>query len=104
MPTSSVPLLPPALNIPSSSAVVDVSVIDTTARIEGLPAAMFFGASIRGHEKLNTPTFSFLIEHNASGTRLLFDLGVAKNWEHGSPFGELVYSNSASTTLTDGTG
>lgn len=31
------------------------------------------------------PSLSFLIEHEALGQRILFDLGVRQDWEKGSP-------------------
>ncbi|KAF8593885.1 putative N-acyl homoserine lactonase AttM [Ceratobasidium sp. AG-I] len=76
---------PPALNIPPSDVTVKVSVIDTTSRVKGPPATMFFAPLIKGFETLDCPAFSFLIEHEPSGKKVLFDLGVAKHWKDGPP-------------------
>jgi hypothetical protein len=46
---------------------------------------MFFEPHIKGHDIMDCPAYSFLIEHEPSGSRLVFDLGVAKNWKHGPP-------------------
>lgn len=57
------------------------TVIDTTAWIGNIPTAVFFTPTIKGHDKLEAPCHSFLIEH-PSGRKLLFDLGVRKDWEN----------------------
>ncbi|KAG9099724.1 hypothetical protein FS749_000586 [Ceratobasidium sp. UAMH 11750] len=75
----------PPLNIPRSDVVVKVSVIDSTTRVKGLPTHLFFGPTIKGYEVLDCPAYSFLIEHESSGKKLLFDLAVAKDWRNGPP-------------------
>jgi glyoxylase-like metal-dependent hydrolase (beta-lactamase superfamily II) len=77
------------LNIPTSTATVSVSVINTTASIKGIDTWKFFEPPIKGHEWLAAPCYSFLIEHkDASGKirRLVFDLGIRKDWQNLSPF------------------
>ena len=69
----------PELNIPHSVQTVDVSVIDSTARIR-IPIAAFIQDKIPGHEFLECPAYSFLVEHS-SGQKVLFDLGVRKDIE-----------------------
>ncbi|MCJ1476955.1 hypothetical protein MMC13_005625 [Lambiella insularis] len=70
----------PDLRIPSSNATVQVSIIDTTSYIRGIPGSDFLENSMPGFDGLNCPAYSFLIEHS-SGSKLLFDLGIRKNWD-----------------------
>lgn len=49
-----------------------------------MPARFFFEPHIKGFDDLSAPSYSFLIEH-PSGRKLLFDLGVRKDWENLSP-------------------
>lgn len=75
---------PPPLNIPHSDVTVKVSIIDTTSHIAGIPTEIFIQPHIKGFDHLDCPAYSFLIEH-PSGKRLLFDLGVRKDWENLAP-------------------
>ncbi|KAG9126837.1 hypothetical protein FRC07_001738, partial [Ceratobasidium sp. 392] len=75
----------PSWNIPSSDVTVKVSVIDTTTRVKGLPTSLFFVPLIGGNDKIDCPAYGFLIEHEPSGKKLIFDLGVPKNWRNGPP-------------------
>ena len=70
---------PPSLNIPDSSSVVNVHVINTTSRIKGIPFSVFVTPPYKGLDYLDCPAFSFLIENQTSGRKLLFDLGVRKD-------------------------
>lgn len=70
----------PDLNIPASDATVSVSIIDTTAILKGVDAWKFVMPSVPGHEYLAVPCFSFLVQH-PSGRRLVFDLGIRKDWQ-----------------------
>jgi glyoxylase-like metal-dependent hydrolase (beta-lactamase superfamily II) len=79
----------PHLEIPESTATVSVSVINTTSSIKGVDAWKFIAPTIKGHEYLATPAFSFLITHEDDSRRkrrLLFDLGIRKDWCNSSPF------------------
>ena len=76
----------PDLNIPPSTSVVDVSIIDTTSSILGVDAWKFLEPSIPGHDYLATPAFSFLISHPQLDRSIIFDLGIRKDWENYSPF------------------
>jgi glyoxylase-like metal-dependent hydrolase (beta-lactamase superfamily II) len=75
---------PPDLNIPASSSTVQVRIIDTTSHLSGLPLAPFVSPEIEGFTTFDCPAFSFLIEHS-SGRKLLFDLGVRKDFENLAP-------------------
>ncbi|MCJ1446849.1 MAG: hypothetical protein MMC23_007356 [Stictis urceolatum] len=78
------PSAPPELNIPPSDSTVKVSIIDSTTRIE-IPAEVFLTPKIEGHDILKAPAYSFLIENVAKSQKILFDLGVRKDWENMAP-------------------
>ena len=68
----------PALNIPPSNNTVNVSIIDS-ANLSATPSNAFYQPPITGIDYLDpVPALSFLLEH-ASGQKLLFDLGIAKD-------------------------
>lgn len=73
-------LPPPDLNIPPSSSTVNVSVIDTTTQVRGVGAYRFLEPSIKGHEYLAVPAYSFLIRHPKFNRTLIYDLGMRKDW------------------------
>lgn len=73
---------PPPLNIPDSSSVVNVHIINSTSRIKTIPFSVFVTPTYKGLDYLDCPAFSFLIEHASSGRKILFDLGVRKDWEN----------------------
>ena len=50
--------------------------------MKGIPYSLFMTPSYKGLDTLDAPAFSFLIEHQSSGRKLLFDLGVRKDWEN----------------------
>ena len=70
-----------ALTIPPSTTIIDVKVIDVCT-IAGVPAKALFQPPIPGFDVINpAPSFVFLLEH-PSGQKLLFDLGIRKDWEN----------------------
>ncbi|EMC94885.1 hypothetical protein BAUCODRAFT_565746 [Baudoinia panamericana UAMH 10762] len=75
----------PSLDIPHSSHTVQVSIIDTTTRVSGIPAAAFTNPSIPGYDVVKDGiSYSFLIKHKGSAGQskhdtLLFDLGTRKD-------------------------
>ena len=73
------------LQIPHSSSLVDVSIIDTTSRIQGIPASVFIEPNIKGFDHFDCPAFSFLVKHKDSKRTVLWDLGVRKDWEKLAP-------------------
>jgi glyoxylase-like metal-dependent hydrolase (beta-lactamase superfamily II) len=77
-------LAAPDLHIPDSDATVSVRIINTTAHITNIPLDLFVTPHIHGHDTLSCPAFSFLIEHPSS-RKLLFDLGVRKDYENLAP-------------------
>ena len=75
----------PGLNIPSSEHTVNVSIIDTTLRLTGLPTAAFTQPEVAGYSTIvGGIAYSFLIKRNepidsSKHDTLLFDLGVRKD-------------------------
>ncbi|RAK78967.1 MBL fold metallo-hydrolase [Aspergillus fijiensis CBS 313.89] len=69
------------LNIPASGNTVEVSIIDTTARIHG-PPGIFLTPEVGGFKDLNTGAYAFMVENKSQNKRVLFDLGIRKDWEN----------------------
>lgn len=72
----------PLFKIPSGESNATVRIIDSTARIGGIPTTVFFtpDSVVEGFTRMPTiPCWVFLIEHS-SGKKVLFDLGVRKDW------------------------
>ena len=69
------------LNIPPSSTSIDVKVIDVCS-IGNVATKALFMPPVPGFDKFDgAPSFVFLLEH-PSGQKLLFDLGIRKDWEN----------------------
>ena len=60
-----------------------VSLINT-AFLWNIPTEPFVQPSVPGFPFLNVPCFAFLIE-NPTGKKVIFDLGLRKDWQHLSP-------------------
>ena len=74
----------PQLNIPHSDQTCKVSIIDTTCRVK-VPVPIMLMPQVLGHDVLYCPAFSFLVENVTLNRRVLFDLGVRKDWENAAP-------------------
>ena len=56
-----------------------------------MPAAFIFTPVLPGHELYRAPIWTFLVEHHATGKKLMFDLGTRKDMENIPPaFGKLI--------------
>ncbi|KAL5622356.1 hypothetical protein FOBRF1_001606 [Fusarium oxysporum] len=56
-----------------------------------VPADTLVEPAIPGHELMNFPTFSFLINHDTTGKQLLFDLGCRKDfWNLPDPIAKTI--------------
>lgn len=66
------------------AAATDLSAVINTTSWISLPTKLFFEPPIKGFDELSVPSYSFLVEH-PSGRKLLFDLGVRKDWGNLSP-------------------
>ncbi|KAJ9612308.1 hypothetical protein H2200_003905 [Cladophialophora chaetospira] len=67
------------ISFPPSSSTVRVRMIDTTARMT-VRAESFVEPVQPGHEFLNLSAVAFLIEHEPTGRKMMFDLGVRKDY------------------------
>ena len=73
-----------AMSIPPSFTTINVKIIDVST-IAGVPAEALFQPSVQGFDVINpAPSLVFLLEH-PSGQKLLFDLGIRKDWENLDP-------------------
>ncbi|KIX98169.1 uncharacterized protein Z520_06249 [Fonsecaea multimorphosa CBS 102226] len=69
------------LQVPPSSSIVNVSIIDSTARLHNLPYYVAMTPLYPGYERSsNLPCYVFLIHHPPTNTRVLYDLGLRKNF------------------------
>lgn len=74
------------IDIPESSVTVDVSIINSTSWVGNVPHYFTIEPVYPGLEFNGGPSYVFYIYHQPSGSRLLFDLGVRKNFQtHFSP-------------------
>ncbi|KAK5059835.1 hypothetical protein LTR84_009718 [Exophiala bonariae] len=73
----------PSLDLPAG-ATAKVQIIDSTSRIHA-PVAGFMKPAIPGHSHLQAPAFSFLVEQPSSSRKILFDLGLRKDWQNLPP-------------------
>lgn len=74
----------PELSVPASPSVVKVSILNVS-HMRGVNTWRFIEPSIKGHDWLATPCYSFLIQHPKLNRSLLFDLGIRKDWENFPP-------------------
>ena len=71
----------PTLSIPPSSTSINVKIIDVCT-IGDVQTKALFTPPVPGFDKYDgAPSFVFLLEH-PSGQKLLFDLGIRKDWEN----------------------
>lgn len=70
--------------IPHSEDTVQVSIIDTTLALYGVPHKLLLSPEIPGWAPPPMVAYSLLIEHS-SGRSVLYDLGLRKDWENLSP-------------------
>ena len=67
------------MDFPKSENVVRVRMVDTTTLMTGR-AENFVKPVQPGHEIINITDVAFLVEHEASGKKMMFDLGVRKDY------------------------
>lgn len=68
-----------ALNVPESASTVRVRMLDTTA-VMTIKSESFVTPVQPGHELINVTDVAFLIEHQSSGKKVMFDLGTRKDY------------------------
>ncbi|RAK87820.1 metallo-beta-lactamase superfamily protein [Aspergillus costaricaensis CBS 115574] len=72
------------LTLPENmGSTVDVSIIHAGRTI--VPTAYVVQMPISGHDVLDMPCYSFLIENKGLNKRVLFDLGLRKDWKEKLP-------------------
>ncbi|KAK5249314.1 hypothetical protein LTS03_002339 [Exophiala xenobiotica] len=74
----------PILDLPISEQTVRVRMIDPGA-VMTVKAESFIKPVHKGHELLNLTCVAFLIEHDPSGKKVMFDLGVRKDYWNLAP-------------------
>jgi hypothetical protein len=50
-----------------------------------VPASLLLQTPISGHDNLDLPLYSFLVENEKADKRVLFDLGLMKAWKEKIP-------------------
>ena len=89
----------PVFQLPESSSTVTVRVIDSTTRLY-YPVGTQLQPNYKGHTDWANPSYSLLVEHGQQtqhqhgsdhhektnkARRVLFDLGVQKDWQNQAP-------------------
>ncbi|KAL3488189.1 beta-lactamase-like protein [Aspergillus germanicus] len=72
------------LSLPTGSTSVDVGIIDSTARLTVPASHLLSPATDLDRVTLTAPSYSFIIQH-PSGRKILFDLGLRKDWWNLTP-------------------
>ncbi|KAJ3526681.1 hypothetical protein NM208_g11073 [Fusarium decemcellulare] len=75
----------PSVQVPVGQTSVKVTVIDNGARAKG-SWAFFLDPPLHTNQHSSAPAYVFMIEHENSGSRVLFDLGIRKNYDEYPPF------------------
>ena len=89
-------------SVPHSGATVNVAIIDTTTRMGNVrtsylaPASHYPSLSSPGDP---TPSYSILITHSPSKTRVLFDLGLRTDWKAASSPAILRWISSGNMSI-----
>ncbi|CAI0645418.1 unnamed protein product [Colletotrichum noveboracense] len=87
-------------HVPPSTSTVNVRVIDSTSQV-GCSIEGMVSHTIKGHTWLQCPAYVFLVEHPSSGRKLLFDLGVRKDFENLAPPIQKWFKESGTTCSVD---
>lgn len=92
----------PLFPVPPGTETVQVRIIDTTTRLRKIPLNLVMQPPMEGLRYISEmPAWSFLIEHS-SGQKLLFDLGIPKNWQLLSPsILQILNSSEAEISVED---
>ncbi|SRR6266702_1210967 len=64
-------------------STVRVSILNAGVLVS--PSSMFVQPQIPGHDIIEAPIYSFLVENKRLGKKVLFDLGMMKTWEEKLP-------------------
>ena len=69
------------VKIPESSSTVNISIIDNGSFITDMQGSDYMSPVLPGYETFDGPVYCFLIYHEPTNTRLLFDLGIRVDWQ-----------------------
>ncbi|KAF8267290.1 beta-lactamase-like protein [Lactarius quietus] len=73
-----------SLSLPASKgSTVRVSVMNVGSLV--VPSSAMVQPQIHGHEAMKLPFYSFLVENEKVGKKVLFDLGIMKTWKEKLP-------------------
>jgi hypothetical protein len=74
----------PSVQLPAYRGfTVRVSILSAGSAV--LPTAMLVQPTIAGRDTMDISLYSFLVENEVAGKKLLFDLGFMKAWEEKLP-------------------
>ena len=74
----------PPLSLPKfEGSTVRVSALNAGGLV--LPSVALVQPHIHGHEMIEAPIYSFLVENGRVGKKVLFDLGMMKTWKEKLP-------------------
>lgn len=73
------------LHIPESSSTISVWIIDNGSLITGMQGSDYMSPVLPGYETFDGPVYCFLLHHQLTNTRLLFDLGIRTDWQTAYP-------------------
>ncbi|KAJ7768673.1 beta-lactamase-like protein [Mycena maculata] len=79
--------------IPSSNATVEVKAFNVGLNHLTNATHTFATPVLPGRENFTAPMFSFLVEHNTSQKRVMFDLGMRKDFENLAPSLAIFYAS-----------
>jgi glyoxylase-like metal-dependent hydrolase (beta-lactamase superfamily II) len=92
------------VHIPRSDNTVGVGIIDTTTRIGNIPLSHYQGPNdaypLLSAPGESTPSYSFLITHEPSQSKTLFDLGLREDWETTSTPGVLQWIRDTKASVS----
>ena len=78
------PKAAPSLDLPKSNSTCEVSIIPCAPDLVCATDSLLLPV-IKGHERLNLPTYAFHITHKVSGKQVMFDAGARKDWWNMTP-------------------
>jgi hypothetical protein len=73
------------VRIPESPSTINVSIIDNGSFITGMRGEDYMSSVLPGYEVFDGPVYCFLLHHEQSNTRILFDLGIRVDWKTAYP-------------------
>ncbi|KAI1502146.1 beta-lactamase-like protein [Biscogniauxia marginata] len=82
------------VEIPPSSATVTVSIINT-GWATGIPCTTWFKPRFEGLDTFDLCSYAFLVTHDdgARRRRVLFDMGIRRDWENIVPIWQQIFSD-----------